>query len=333
MLRIGAVLGIAVMACSRPSIAISDLDREMEQAQCEHLVRCKLFPDEAACHAFMPAASDPSVPAAVAAHKIAYDGERARECLDFIANQSCDVTSHDAHTPPPACGEMLSGRVADTEECSIDAECGSSSCVRTMECPEASCCPGRCAATEVPGAAGEPCRTARGCQAGLVCGADLTCQAPAGAGQACRGDRECMDGLACVGVTDLPGMCNALPGAGARCPYGRCADENLRCDADTSTCVAVGLPGDPCMAPSDCSIYLECDATRHQCREFPTLGMPCDGSCIDGSFCMLDDTGLTGSCVALLPDNTPCDGNQQCASGFCPDGPVFRGCLDRPACF
>jgi hypothetical protein len=156
---------------------------------------------------------------------------------------------------------------------------------------------------------------------------------PAGAAQPCRSDRECSDGLACVGVTDMPGMCSALPGAGARCPYGRCASENLRCDGDTNTCIAVGLPGDPCMAPGDCSIYLECDATSHTCREFPTLGMSCDTTCIDGSFCMLDGSSPTGACVALLPDNAPCDGNQQCTSGFCPDGPVFRGCVERPACF
>jgi hypothetical protein len=87
------------------------------------------------------------------------------------------------------------------------------------------------------------------------------------------------------------------------------------------------------MTSFDCSIYLECDANSHMCREFPRLGMPCDGTCIDGSSCLLDSSGSTGTCVALLPNNSPCQGDQDCISGFCPDGPVFRSCVDRPACF
>jgi hypothetical protein len=333
MLRFGAVLSIAAMACGRPSIAFSDFDQEMQQARCEHLVRCKLFPDEASCHAFMRPRPDPSVSDALAAHKIAYDGGRARQCVDAVANQGCDLTAHDAHIAPAACSEMLSGRVADGDSCSIDVECASGTCVLPASCPDTGCCVGHCRATQDPAAAGGACNKARDCKAGLVCGADLTCYAPAGDGQACRSDRECNDGLACVEMTDLPGTCRTLPHAGERCPYQRCASENLRCDAATSTCIAVGLPGDPCTTSVECSIYTECDGASHMCREFPTLGMPCDGTCIDDSFCMLDSSGLTGTCVALLPSNSPCEGDHECVSGYCPDGPVFRSCVDLPACF
>lgn len=333
MLRFCAVLSIAAMACGRSLIALSDLDQEMEQARCEHLVRCKLFPDEASCHALMRPSPDPSVSAAVAAHKITYDGDIGRQCVDAMANQSCDVTAHDAHTPPAVCSRMLVGQVADGDGCSLDAECASGTCVLPADCPESGCCVGQCRATQEPVAAGGTCDKARDCQAGLVCGEDRTCHAPAGEGGACRSDRECSDGLACVEVTDLPGTCRALPRATERCPFQRCTSENLRCDEATNTCVTVGLPGDPCTTSFDCSIYMECDATSHLCREFPRLGMPCNGTCIDDSSCKLDGSGLTGTCVALLPDNAMCEGDQDCVSGYCPDGPVFRSCIEHPACF
>ena len=332
MLRFFAVLAVTAVACSR-SIALSDLDQEMQQARCEHLVRCKLVPDEASCLAFTQPPPDPSLAAAVAAHKVTYDGELARQCVDAIAAQGCDVTARDAHISPAACSAMLSGHVADGDSCSIDTECASGTCTLPVTCPDTGCCVGQCRATQDPATVGGACNRARDCQAGLVCGEDLICHVPTSEGQACRSDRECSDGLACVEVTDMPGTCHPLPHDGERCPFQRCASENLRCDAATNTCVAVGTLGAPCTTPIDCSIYLECDANSHMCREFPRLGMPCDGTCIDDSFCMLDSSGLTGTCVALLPNNSPCFGDQSCVSGFCPDGPVFRSCVDLPVCF
>jgi hypothetical protein len=333
MSRFGAFFCLAMMACSRPSISLSDLDREVQQARCEHLVRCKLLPDEASCLATTRPTPNPSRDAAVAAHKITYDAEQARACVDATANQACDLAAHDAHVPPAACSAMLSGHVADGDSCSIDTECASGTCVRPTECPDTGCCVGQCRATQQPAAAGDACNKARDCRAGLVCGEDLTCHAPVGEGQSCRSDRECIDGLACVGVTDMPGICHTLPQAGERCPFQQCASENQRCDAMTNTCITVGLPGAPCTTSFDCSIYTECDATSHLCREFPRLGMPCDGTCIDDSFCMLDSSGPIGTCVALLPDNSPCAGDNSCVSGYCPDGPIFRSCVELPVCF
>src|SRR5258705_13372673 len=118
MLRFGALLSIATMACSGPSIALSDLAQEMQQARCERLARCKLFPDEASCLMFFRVVSDPSVAAGVAAHKIDYNGERAKLCVDAIAKQSCDLTARDSHIVPKACDEMMTGRVAGGDSCS-----------------------------------------------------------------------------------------------------------------------------------------------------------------------------------------------------------------------
>ena len=311
---------------------MSDLDQDIQQARCERLARCKLFPDEASCNAFFRVTPDPSVAAAVAAHKIVYDAERAKQCVDALASQSCDLTARDSHLPPKACGQMLTGRVTGGDSCSIDVECASGTCELPAMCPERACCVGACRPTESPAPAGGGCAKDHDCVDGLVCGRDLTCHVPAGAEEACRSDRECGDGLACIGAAEAPGMCRNLPHVGETCPYQRCADENLRCDGDTHTCVPVGLPGDPCPKSNECSIDMECDPTTHLCREYPVLGMPCDGTCTGDAFCFLDNSG-TGTCVALLQNNKPCDGNQQCLSSFCEDGPVFRGCIDPYVCF
>jgi hypothetical protein len=335
MLRFGALLGVLATACGGSSIALSDLDQALQQARCERLARCKLFSDEAACSTVSRALPDVSVGSAVAAHKMAYDGERAKQCVDATAAQSCDLTAHDVHIAPAACTDMFTGKVADGDSCSIDAECASGTCTLPAACPEAGCCVGGCRATQPPGKAGDACSKPRDCIAGLICGQDLLCHAPASADEPCGSDRECGDGLACVGGGGtILGTCHALPHAGAICPYQRCAEANLRCDdASMHICVPVGLPGDPCPTSTECAIGTECDATTHVCRELPPLGMPCDGSCSGEAFCSITNGAPSGTCLALLANNMPCDGNQECKSGFCEDGPVFRSCIDPYVCF
>lgn len=334
MLRFGALLSVAAMACSGPSIAFSDLDQELQQARCERFARCGLFPDEASCMAYFRVVPDPSLVGAIAAHKVDYHGELAKQCVDATAKQSCDLTTRDAHLGIKACAEMYSGTLVGGASCSIDAECASGTCELPETCPELQCCTGTCRATQAAGKAGDSCAKTRDCVDGLVCGQDQTCRIPANAGDPCRSDLECGDGLGCIGaVLPTPGICRALPHAGEPCPYQRCAEENLRCDATTHSCVPVGLTGDPCPTSAECAINLECDAAMHLCREFPTLGMPCDGTCGGDSFCLIADGAIAGTCMALLSNNAPCDGNQQCISAFCEDGPIFRSCIDPYVCF
>jgi hypothetical protein len=336
MLRSGALLLAVATACGQPaSVAYQDLEQALQQARCEQLTRCKIFPDEAACMMFSRALPNTSIAAAINDHKIDYNGERAKQCVDATAKLSCDQTAHDVHIASSACTDMYVGRVADGDRCFLDAECASGTCeVPTATCPEIGCCAGTCRATRAPGAAGDACTQQRDCRDGLICGHDRTCHAPAAAGVPCQLDRECGDGLACVEASgDIAGTCRALPHAGEPCSFQRCAEQNLRCDPDTHLCTPVGLPGDPCPKGIECSIDMECDATTHLCREFPTLGMACDGTCIDESYCAPGPAGGDGTCLALLPNNQPCDGDQQCVSGFCEDGPVFRGCIDPYVCF
>jgi hypothetical protein len=335
MLRLGTLLSVLAAACGGSSIALSELDQALQQARCERLARCKLFPDEAACMAVSRVLPDTSVAAAIAAHKIRYDGERARQCVDATAAQSCDVTAHDSHLAPRACTAMFTGTVAGGEGCSIDPECASGTCDLPATCPEMGCCTGTCRATQPPGKAGDACAKDRDCADGLVCGHDATCHAPGKADEPCHIDPECSDGLACVGASGTTaGTCHALPHAGEICPDQRCAEANLRCDdASLHRCAPFGLPGDPCPTSTECALGSECDAATHLCRAFPPLGMPCDGACQSDAFCLIPDGAAAGSCVALLANNMPCDGNQQCVSGFCEDGAVFRGCIDAYVCF
>ena len=69
-----------------------------------------------------------------------------------------------------------------------------------------------------------------------------------------------------------------------------------------------------------------------RCRETPTLGMPCDNACGGDAWCMFD-RGPIGACVAPLPNTSPCDGYNQCASFYCEQGPLFDQCRDPYVCF
>jgi hypothetical protein len=272
---------------------------------------------------------------ALAAHKLDYDGERAKQCVDATAKQSCDLTAHDSHVAPTACAQMFAGKVAGGDSCSIDAECASGTCELPATCPEKGCCVGACRPAQAPGKAGDPCAKAHDCVDGLVCGSDKMCHVPAAVGMPCGSDRECGDGLGCIGASSLmPGACRALPHVGEPCPYLRCAEENLRCDdTKTHTCVTLGLTGDPCPASIECSSGLECELATHLCRELPTLGMPCDSTCGGDSFCSFDSSGVMGTCVAPLANMSPCDGYNQCASFYCEQGPIFDSCKAPYVCY
>jgi hypothetical protein len=333
--RLPSALGLAVAlaACSAPSVAFDELDQALQQARCERLVRCGLFADEASCARYAWVVSSVDLAGAVAAHKVDYDGARAKDCVDATAEQSCDLSAPDARATAAGCAQMLAGRIADGEACSIDVECRSGVCTLPIDCPEVGCCVGACRTTQAAGGPASACDQPRDCAAGLVCGRARACLAPAGAGEDCGSDRECADGLGCINpLTTMLGTCRALPHAGEDCPYLRCADEGLRCDEATHRCVALGLPGAPCGGPDECSPYLTCDATAHSCRELPTLGMPCDTGCGGVAYCARGGRP-TGTCSAPQASGAPCAAYNECASFYCQPGPVFDSCQDPPACF
>src|SRR6185295_12314480 len=111
-----------------------------------------------------------------------------------------------------------------------------------------------------------------------------------------------------------------------------CADENLRCDAITHSCLRMGLPGDPCQVSTECATNLECDVVSKVCREYPTLGMPCEGTCGGEAFCSFNGAEIP-TCVAPLEDTSPCGSYIECASYYCEQGPIFDSCKPPYVCF
>lgn len=310
-----------------PSIALEDLQAETIRARCERLVRCGLLATEETCTAFFRTPDEDNLHAAIDAGKIRYDGVKALACQTALAALSCDASSREARVVP-ACDGVFTGRVADGDACSFDAECASGRCDEA-QCPFDTCCSGTCLATETRAAAGASCETDAGCAVDAFCGKDKRCHELAKIGGLCARDSECDYGLGCIGATELmDGNCRAMPLLGERCPYLRCAEVGATCDAMTKLCVPVGLPGATCTSATDCSFYARCDLAAGRCAEIPSLGMPCDGFCAGESFCDL----ATNRCAPPLENTTPCTSDNQCASQFCDEGVVFDQCIDRPVC-
>lgn len=334
MLRFGTLLGILATACSSsgPTLPYSDLDRALQQARCERDTRCGLFPDEESCLRFARIRPDDSLAAAVEAAVVGYDGERAQQCIDATAKQSCDRNTRNARVAPSACTTMLTGTLAGGASCSFDLECESRACELPANCPETGCCVGTCLPPS-SGSLGTDCRTPTDCDDGLVCATDKQCRPPSDETELCNIDPQCAEGLACVGQTrQMPGRCRPLPHAGEPCPYQRCADDNLRCN-DANLCVELGMPGTPCPLGIECASGFECDSTTQQCREYPTLGMECNTACSGDAFCYYGPSSIIGTCTAPLENTTPCDGYNQCASFYCEQGPLFDSCKDQYICF
>lgn len=322
---------VVATACSSPSIRLEDLDAEAQEAKCARLVRCGLFASAEACDAYFRSPPVSSLGPAEAAGRLGFDGAAAKQCEDALAAEGCDPTSREVRVVPDACSRMFRGRVADGAPCSFDQECASSRC-DLPTCGDGVCCVGTCGSTRLRGHAGDVCDRTSECIDGY-CDADHTCHALGAAGASCTSDAQCDYGLACEQASpSLPGQCAKLPHLGELCPYQRCGDLNLVCDASMH-CVAIGLPGAPCTAHRDCSPFAECDMTNHVCIDLPTLGMPCDVACAGEAWCDFENQPTLGTCTVPQPNGTPCDEADKCASQNCKPGPIFASCQDYPVCF
>ena len=331
------LLVVAASACGGGggSIAYEDLDQQLQQARCQRLVRCGLFNDQASCLGYFWVLPNPGLAAAIAGHKVDYDGELARQCVDATAARSCDDTAPDVRRPSDACSRMFGGTLEGGAACSIDEVCASGTCETPATCPQNGCCVGTCRPARPPGGAGASCAKARDCVDGLICAQDRTCRAPAGAGEDCHANIECAPGLACINpLSTTPGTCRALPHRGEPCPYSACADTGLRCEEYSRTCVPYGLLGDVCSGTDTCSPYLECHATTPAtCQPTPTLGQMCAVACGGVAYCAQLNGAPLGTCTAPQSNGAPCRSYNECASFYCAPGPAFDSCADAPVCF
>jgi len=307
---------------------IEEFQAEADAARCAYLVRCGLFASADTCGAFFRDRPDVDRDAALAAGKVYYNGVAAQRCHAALAELSCDAASREGRVLPAACDEIFNGLVDDGDACAFDTECRSERC-DTTGCEPFTCCSGTCLATRERAAIGKGCEVSADCVVDAYCAPEGVCQRLVGEGGSCDVDGDCDYGLACIGASELmPGNCRAMPLVGESCPYLRCAEIGATCNA-SHVCVPLGLPGAACASAADCSPFARCDVASGTCADVPTLGQACEGTCAGEAFC---EAG-SKTCVAPLANTTPCTSDNQCASLFCGEGPVFDACADQQACF
>jgi hypothetical protein len=320
-------LALVVLVGCGGGLDFDDYAAAADDARCTYLVRCGLFPDQAACRAYLERRRlEPrSLAAAIDAGKTRYDGEAAEACLAALASASCSA----AHEPgePDVCDAIFTGTGGDGAACAFDAECASNRCV-VPACGMA-CCLGTCGPPRTPAAIGQSCASTA-CEAGTFCNVDQQCQALLGPGAACDDSSQCAYGLGCAGtLLDAIGTCKVLPALGQPCPELVCGDIGAVCSAG-GTCVAAGLPGDPCASAADCSFYYTCDGA--QCVAYPTRGQSCTSLCSDDSWCDRPSTE-PGTCAAPKPDGSACQLSSECQSRYCDRSGTTGTCIVPPLCF
>jgi hypothetical protein len=298
---------------------------ELEWAgRCQQLTRCGLFANEASCVAYARARTDPALSAAVEAGIVHFNPILERQCINDLAQVSCDQTSRSFRVLPLSCQGALRGARGEGQECRFDTECSTARCTEGT-CQPYECCQGTCrAARKLSGT----CLDNADCVETQYCSAEHVCAPLEHELGACINDAACDFGFACIGASSVQtGTCRKLPAIGEACPYGRCADVGARCDA-TMHCVRLGLPGDACAGDSDCSPFAQCNVSVSRCEAVPTLGMGCSGRCAGDAAC------FNGTCVAPLETGAPCLRSNDCESGLCAE-PGENGyvCTEAPTCF
>lgn len=292
-------------------------------ARCKQLARCGLFPTEGACNDSVRDKTDRALAAAVDAGVVRFDTILLRQCLEDLAQVSCDQTSRSFRIKSLSCQGMLLGARSAGQDCRFDVECATARCTEGI-CEPYECCQGTCKEARKPFG---PCDDNADCFEKEYCSSERGCAPLERELGPCINDSACDFGLACIGASSVAyGTCRKLPAIGQACPYGRCANIGARCDT-SGMCVAVGLPGDSCASETDCSPYAQCNQTSGRCEALPSLGMPCTGRCGGNAAC------FERMCVAPLEDGTPCGGNNDCESGLCAEGLFSHTCMPAPTCF
>jgi len=287
-------------------IPSDDLSNAVFSSVCNQYVACGVIDDTATClQLFGDESVDQDLVAAVHAGKVIYHSDKAGECLAGFGS-SCDRTRFFG-TESDACDQTFTGTVGEGGQCAIKEECISQDC-DVPSCPDA-CCQGTCVGGTPPvkSQVGGPCDSSSDCSQSYCDFNSSTCAPYKPLGSACQGSNECAQG-GC-----LSQMCTLLPDTGQACgtaTTAACRNIGDVCSTTSMTCVKVGLSGDPCTSERDCSELYYCDTTMH-CKVGPLLGDPCTGQCAGASYC--DGT----SCVARKPNNSTCQGDEECTSHNC----------------
>lgn len=281
-------LGTAVMACS-PSIG--DYPREFEEAVCKWQWTCHQYERKGDCVDARTIDRDPEydyLARAVAAGNVDYDADAAAECLEAIAERSCDAEV----VTPEVCNRVFKGRVGKNAPCLSTAECaGDAVCGFSPNCGDDQCCVGACRVFAEPLAVGEPCSfSGTDCVEEAYCATDpvtfmpTVCTKRVAAGGDCSNGERCVEDAQCDGA-----KCRAVE---LRGPGERCDEEYVACEEPgycdyrpdgNAVCVVAGGIGSPCTSSSDCArLDSFCDAPSGLCTLLPGPGQPC----ADGYECL-----------------------------------------------
>lgn len=304
-----AIAGLALSACSGPSVPLHEFPDRLEAASCAQLARCGYMPDVESCRASTFVDVDAGLldlVAAVDRGTVGYDGDRAAECLSGMTDAGCSFA--DA-APPAACDEVFTGLVADGGDCWIDGECASGHCTPASGCTDA-CCPGSCRITLPPAT---PIPIGEDCSLGICvdeayCPRDQVpplCTARAAADGSCTDPNGCQSGLYCAIDPDSgTGTCRTPPQEGEACDPAAavCARLDDYCDPLTSTCRVKEPVGGDCAGGRRCVDYAWCDPDGI-CAVYPGPGQACDTAapqpCLGALAC------AAGVCAAPAPGD-PC---------------------------
>jgi hypothetical protein len=284
-------------APSTAGVALDELIPGYLAANCQRLVKCRLWPSIELCEAdlfptYLRALQDTI--AAVGAGRIHYDPGAALACFDAVVAEACALSAS-----APACASVFLGTVPDGGRCVVNDECVGRLCGNYP--------------------------------AGASCCALGTCLPRIAAGSPCWSTDHCVDGYYCGGGkgTD-PGTCQPLLLEGQACSTQMQCGPALQCDrGGTGTCRSVLQNGQACsmQVPACDPIAGFCDPVGRTCQPWRDVGAACSasvtevsGGCVGYAACM------NGTCVELPGIDEPCvvpdggDPSVACRSGWCTDG-------------
>lgn len=328
------VVASGLLAACTPDLG--DYPRELEEAICEWQQACHLYERRSDCVDALAIDRDPSfdyIRDAVAAGRIEFDGEAAKDCLDAIRARDCVDTDPQEE---PACAAALRGRMGRNGPCMISAECADGGvCGFDPSCGE-QCCVGACRVRADPLELGEACGGSIDCAEGGYCGLDpeggqvclarvkvggdcslgqgcaeggvcdgAVCreQKVAGEGERCDGFAVCEEGARCVYADEGAPRCRRPPQLGAPCdPQGiGCARFDTYCDEASGLCVLLPAPGAGC--------------ADYRCANYAT----CQNLLVDGPSTCVARAGAGEACGASVGAGgyVECLGELQCDGGTC----------------
>jgi hypothetical protein len=283
----------------------------------------------------------------LAAGRMAYDGERERDCWRDRETLDCV----DLEGQPSCFGRSIEGLVPSGGDCFARWECGDE-----HYCAYDDACPGRCAPRA---GAGEACPDgANQCDDGMRCLGDpeRRCVVPTmlAEGEVCDQTirtSTCEEGTRCQTAPGKPSdsqrRCRAAPGAGEPCDSWIKCDAGLVCvvplkitdpNHDLGVCRTEAAEGETCEDSGDCAAGLRCvddgySTMRRRCARPLASGAECTGltdyrifsqgiqietACPAGERCLPDTDASTSHCGPARRAGEHCSALTDCADGlFC----------------